>query len=82
MEILELSTSDMRQKILFDCGGDFFTVMVRQEFMFIGNKNARDHPSYTQRLGRDDSRVFIHSRSLIPGHEWSGEFFRLIVSVL
>ena len=41
MEILELLTSDMRQKILFDCGGDFFTVMVRQEFMFIGNNNAR-----------------------------------------
>ena len=61
MEILELSTSDMRQKILFDCGGDFLTVMVRQEFMFIGNKNARDHPSYTQRLGRSDSRVFINS---------------------
>ena len=56
--------------------------MVRQEFMFIGNKNVRDHPSYTKRLGRDDSRVFIHSRSLIPGHEWSSEFFRLIVSVL
>ena len=45
MEILELSTSDMRQKILFDCGGDFFTVMVRQEFMFIGNNTAHIHPS-------------------------------------
>ena len=71
MEILELSTSDMRQKILFDCGGDFFTVMVRQEFMFIGNKNVRDHPSYTKRLGRDDSRVFIHSWSLIPAESRS-----------
>ena len=68
MEILELLTSDMRQKILFDCGGDFFTVMVRQEFMFIGNNNAHIYPSYTLRLGRSKiiPVIMILGRPLIP----------------
>ena len=58
----------MRQKILFDCGGDFFTVMVRQEFMFIGNNNTRTHPSYTLRRGRPKIilEIMIRGRPLIP----------------